>query len=84
VYKHFLIGFPTENACLNHHKRAIKNSLGFGDEFKSVIPVFEQFRSFFIPQTDIVILKHARKEIVNLSCDVQNAFNSAVEIKVEK
>lgn len=47
-------------------------SLGFRDEFVSVIPVSQEIRCLFIIHPNVMILKDSWEEVIYLSSDIQN------------
>lgn len=46
--------------------------LCFGDEFVGVVPVSQEICCLLVVNTDVVVLKDAREEVVDFSGDVQN------------
>lgn len=61
--------------------KKVKHLLGFRDELVGIIPVLQEVSGLFIIHTDVVVLKQAREEVINLPCDIQNVTNP-VEYRV--
>lgn len=53
----------------------IRNSLGSGYKLVGVIPISEQVSGLLIVNTDVVVLKHTRKEVVDLPRYIQDVLN---------
>lgn len=53
--------------------------LGFGDELVGFVPVLQQVGGLFIVHSDVVVLKHPRKEVVYLPGHVQDVAHATYE-----
>ena len=53
----------------------VMHSLGPGDELVGLVPVGQQVRGFLVVHADVVVLKEAREEVVDLPGDVQDVLN---------
>lgn len=52
-------------------------SLGFGDELVGVVPVLQQVGGLLVVHPDVVVLKQAREEVVDLSGHIQDVAHPA-------
>lgn len=54
-----------------------RSLLGFGDELVGFVPVLQQVGGLLVVHSDVVVLKHAWEEVVDLPGDVQDVSDSA-------
>lgn len=57
--------------CMRNNNMFIY-SLCLGDILERVVPMFQQISFLIIIHSHIEVVKHARKEVIYFSCDIQN------------
>lgn len=53
-----------------------KTLLGFSNKLVGVVPVLQQIGGFFVVHSNVVVFKHPREKVVNLSGHVQYVSHS--------